>query len=147
MNTTIYNSAIALLARRDHSKKELKTKLERKYGCNAEIGEIISLLEEKGYISEARYARSMVNHNASITKKGPVAIKNMLEQNGIDKEIAKEALSEISDEQWVDMAAKILDRRFPNKTSDNNKKTRFLAQRGFNYNHIKKAIQLTEKAE
>jgi regulatory protein len=63
-----YDAGIDLLSRREHSRKELRTKLLRKNEFTPEeVDEALERLEAQGYLSEARFAKARAR---SLFRKG-----------------------------------------------------------------------------
>ena len=88
-----YNYAVNLLSRRDHSERELMTKLTQKgYGDGAE--EAINKLRDSGYVSDERFARLFVRELQTFKKYGKKRIEQELYRKGVDREIIREVLEE-----------------------------------------------------
>ena len=60
MAQSAYDKAISLLAMREHTKNELKDKLEKKGYREDDISDAISRLDREGYISEERFAEVFI---------------------------------------------------------------------------------------
>lgn len=127
--------AIGLLARREHSRAELRTKLVRA-GASAEwIGAVLDALEADGLLSEQRYVdsrtRSLIGRG-----KGPLAIRAALGR-GLPESAA-------SMPDWVAQARAVLRKRFGDAPSadrtENARRARFLASRGFTPAQIRAAL-------
>ena len=86
-----YNSVLDLLSRRDHTKKELLRKLSQKYpkeACTAAIEKAETL----GLIDEARFAENYARELYEHKHFGLRRIGSELQQKGIDRETAENAL-------------------------------------------------------
>lgn len=94
LQNQIYQRALALLSRREHSVQELHTKLGNKFPqCDRHIQQACASLEAQGYLSDARfaevYARSRLNRGF-----GRMRIERELKQKGIPAETARTAFDE-----------------------------------------------------
>jgi len=130
---------MGLLARREHSRQELFSKMSAR-GFDPELIEanIIDFIEQ-GWQSDDRYARMLVR-NRVIKCHGPLKIKNELKQKGISETRIQQCMQEKVN--WAELARDALDKRFANKPSSPKEKAkqyRFLQQRGFTYEQIKQA--------
>jgi regulatory protein len=141
------HTVLALLARRDHSKQEIRTKLARRFPDDPNIESIIEQCEAMGYINETRFIEHRVRYLIS-QGKGPRFIQNDLKQKGITNEMIAKHLT-IIDNSWLNVAKRSLMRRFQNQAPCNFKEyarqARFLQQRGFTEQQIKTLLRLTEQ--
>ena len=129
------NRAIALLARRDHSRAELGAKLMRA-GAPAEvIDPVLDKLEAEGLLSEQRYVDSKTRTLIS-RGKGPLAIRAAL---GRGMPQASESAPD-----WVAQARGVLRKRFgkepPVDRAETARRARFLAARGYTPAQIRSAL-------
>lgn len=138
-------SAVRLLARRDHTEKELVYKLRQRKFDAAAIDDALQRCRDLGYVDDARTAAMMAAHMAS-RGNGPLKIHRTLHQKGVDEAIIERALNGCGDEDaQVESARYILKRiRFRlNRETDRQKKRikayRFLTGRGFTSEVIKRA--------
>ena len=143
MDDRIYASAIRMLAGREHSCFELKTKLKNK-GHSAEAIEevIIQLLKDK-YLNDARFTEAFV---LSKSKKGigPVKIQWELQQRSVDSSLIDEYL-DFNQPNWFEYATEVRSKRFgeslPDDVKEKAKQIRFLQQRGFTQKQIISVIK------
>ncbi len=137
-------SAMNILAIREHSIRELKTKLEKKFPAdNDKIALLLSQLVADDLLSNERFVevfiRSRINKGF-----GPVKIRYELGLKGIEKDVIKSHLDRC-DDQWFECMQKVWNKRFTS-TDNNNKETnklkqsRYLYQRGFSYDQINKFL-------
>lgn len=134
----IYNTAIGLLARREHSRRELFQKLSARFNQAVKIDLILDRLQEHGLQCDRRYAQSFVR--ARIMRgQGPLRINRELQQNGVEPRLCSEALNH-SGQDWTQLALDVARRKFDLLSEiDFRQKarvTRFLQQRGFTFEHI-----------
>ena len=86
--------ALWLISYRDHSKKELKEKIQRT--CNAEAAEAaVARMEELGLVNDESFARQYARKLLLNKKMSKRAAMFELTRKGVDKETAEEVLDEI----------------------------------------------------
>lgn len=133
--------AIGLLARREHSRRELKRKLGRR-ACRDLVDSVVDALAEEGLQSDARCAEMIVY--ARIERgHGPLRIRSDLREAGIDGETT-DLLLEAESEHWDERLRTLIDRRFrgeaPKDARDWSRRARFLASRGFPEGLVRRAL-------
>ena len=137
-----------LLARREHSRLELYQKLkQRQFEPDVINSELNKLLDE-GLQSDERFAEAFLR--SRIDKgKGPNIILSELSQRGIDELIASNVISNITDEEWNDLAYEAMNKKLGNEAElDYDKQLKlmkFLSNRGFTRNQIERAKDLLKK--
>ena len=136
-----YNYAVTLLSRRDHSERELMTKLAQKgYSDGAE--EAIARLRDGGYVSDERFARLYVRELQTLKKYGKRRIEQELYRKGIDKEIIREVLDETEFAQ--DDLVSLIERKYGRYLSDEKgvqKTINGLLRMGYGYGEIRDALR------
>lgn len=135
-------AAMDLLARREHSARELHTKLARKFAEPALIESAISQLQEDGLQSDSRYAEAYLRSRAE-KGYGPLRIRQEMAQRGLaeaDVQLAFEA----SDLNWLDRVQQVLERKFGSEPAPDFKekarRARFLQYRGFSSDQIRDVL-------
>lgn len=136
------HAAMDLLARREHARGELASKLARKGYETEEIDEALGGLAEEGLQSDGRYAEHFVSARAG-RGQGPIRIRHDLEAAGVDAVVIDEALSNCGVD-WRASAIDVLAKRFgedpPAGYPEKAKRMRFLSQRGFGMDEIRAAV-------
>jgi regulatory protein len=131
--TEINESCLRLLARREHSQKELLNKLLLKGFAKDDILAVIDELALQGWQSDSRYAESYARHRIQ-KGYGPFFIAYELRQNGVD-EVDLEDLVQKTAGSWVDLLEQIYIKRYGHDSfldrKEWAKRSRFLMQRGF----------------
>jgi len=131
-------SAMNLLALREHSVKELKDKLGRKFAVVELIDEAIAELIEQNLQSDERFAQAFVAMRQR-QGKGPVIIKMELREKGVDSGVISRFVDD-SDVLWCDLARDAWRKKFrgtvPADARERAKQMRFLHSRGFSSRHI-----------
>lgn len=135
--------AMDLLARREHGRFELFTKLTQRFADQAVvIDSVLNRLIEEGLLSDHRFAESFVRQRIA-KGQGPVRIRQELRQREIAGELISQAMDEV-DIDWWDLAEQIARRRFgtaaPGDFKEKAKRMRFLQQRGFTFEQIQGAL-------
>jgi len=125
--------ALGLLARREHSRFELRRKLSDAAAEPGELDAVLDDLAAAGLQSDRRYAESFVRSRIE-RGQGPLRIRKELRQRGVEAALAEQALAEAE----VDWDARLRDvhrKRFgstpPADRREQARQARFLAQRGF----------------
>ena len=128
-----YDKALGLLARREHSARELKSKLARKGLDAGESAEALKDLRAKDYQSDARFGEMLVRTRIA-GGYGPRWILAELRQHGIAEDEAQAALG-AAGVDWSAQACDLLRRRYGNKRAatlaERAKRAAFLMRRGF----------------
>jgi regulatory protein len=134
--------AMDLLARREHSRQELLTKLLTK-GCTKEVAELaLDGLEQDQLLSEDRFIESLVQTRRN-QGHGPVRIRRDLRERGIADSSIDPWLDERA-EDWLEILAKVRRQKFgdelPGDFSERARQARFLQSRGFTAEQIRRVL-------
>ena len=136
-----YNYAVNLLSRRDHSERELMTKLTQKgYGDGAE--EAINKLRDRGYVSDERFARLFVRELQTFKKYGKKRIEQELYRKGVDREIIRIVLEETDFDEGE--LVSLIRRKYGRYLSDEKgvaKTINGLLRMGYSYGEIRNALK------
>lgn len=129
--------ALGLLARREYSQSELRTRLARHTDNQDEIESLLQELIHGGLLSDARYAQQLVT--ARSRKFGAQRIAQELRRQGVDSALSETALAAAS----LDEAARMREiwrKKFgtlPIDRADYARQARFLQSRGFSHDLIR----------
>ena len=136
-----YNYAVNLLSRRDHSERELMTKLSQK-GYSGGAEEAIRKLRDSGYVSDERFARLYVRELQTFKKYGKRRIEQELYRKGVDREIISQVLEETDfDESEL---VSLIERKYGRYLSDEKgvaKTINGLLRMGYSYGEIRSALK------
>ncbi len=139
-------SAVRFLARRDHSRRELVTKLRRKGHASAAIDYALARCSQLGYLDDDRTARSTAAHLAD-SGYGPLRIRQVLQQKGIGEQgIAAVMVRHADETAQLQSARRMLQKkqaRLERETDDRKRRQwayRFLGGRGFSSSVIRQVI-------
>ncbi|MDR3445727.1 MULTISPECIES: regulatory protein RecX [unclassified Dyella] len=131
--TSAYDRAMGLLARREHSRRELRLKLRQKGYEGEEAGEALDRLGEQHYQDDDRFAEMLVRSRVS-QGYGPMRVRAELKSHGLS-EARIRAVLDAAEVDWDASALAQLRRRFGSgSASDRDEKARraqFLLRRGF----------------
>ena len=136
-------TALELLARREHSRRELTRKLAAR-GFNEDvISRALVELERSGALADARFTDSFVR--SRIAKgKGPQRIRAELAQRGIAGDEADDGLR-AADVDWLATIRAVRAKRFgselPRDYAERARQARFLQYRGFDSAQIRAALE------
>ena len=139
-------AALSLLAQREQSEGELLRKLGRRFpGFESVKAEVISQLQSDGLQSDTRLAQSYVRYRSQ-RGQGPNKIRSELSQKGVASSLITESLNDESID-WVALARFVLEKRYGEslvssdlEAKERARRSRFLQQRGFHYEHISAAL-------
>ncbi|MGB0711433.1 MAG: regulatory protein RecX [Gammaproteobacteria bacterium] len=133
----IYNKALDIISRREHSEKEIREKLYKKFNDHKVSELVITSLIEKGLVNDHRFAEMYI-----IARKrkgfGPKKIAYELLAKGVSDDISSQALNE--EGGWRIAALNAFNKKYKNGIADNfkemNKQKIFLQNRGFTFEEI-----------
>lgn len=143
-----YNYAVSLLARREHSERELITKLNLK-GYKEGAEQAVNKLKANGYLDDERFARLYAKELKSLKRYGKKRIEQELYRKGIATDIIRDVLDEMefSNEDLI----ALIERKYMRYLSDDkgiNKTINALVRLGYSYREIKDALSyISENAE
>ncbi|HEU4663942.1 MAG TPA: regulatory protein RecX [Dokdonella sp.] len=128
-----YDRALGLLARREHSERELKAKLVARGHAPDETGEAIDRLQRQDFQSDARFAASIARQR-SAQGYGPRRIRAELRSHGLAQAAIGEAIASLTGD-WDAAASAQLRRRYgtraPKDRDERAARAAFLLRRGF----------------
>ena len=137
------NAAIGLLARREHSRKELATKLAKR--CEQiDIDGILDELEKQGYLSDQRFTESFIRMRCS-QGHGEIRIRFDLKQKGVSSDLIS-AMLEQCEIDWFEQASDLYQRKYRipldgKDYKERGKRIRYMSQRGFTMDQISYSIE------
>ncbi len=107
--------AIRLLARREHSRAELKQKLSRKHSADEPLSDellesVLDQLADEGYQSDQRFAELLIRQRIN-NGYGELDIAARLKKKGIDKTLAGRVFKQFvaeNDVDWYAQCAEVL---------------------------------------
>ena len=137
-------ASLDLLARREHSRRELERKLDKRGFAGELIDETLDKLERSGALSARRFAESFIDARAR-KGHGPVRIRADLAKRGVEPGDFEDLLHDRSID-WRGAARKARTKRFgsgaPADYADRARQGRFLQYRGFDMDQINAALDI-----
>jgi regulatory protein len=127
-----YAKALGLLARREHSRRELGMKLGRGGFDRTETADAVARLGDEGYQDDARFGEMLVRSRIG-QGYGPMRIRAELKSKGIAEQEVRRLLEE-AEADWTVIAGNLLERRYGRPSADPAERVRraqFLLRRGF----------------
>ncbi len=147
-DTRARNSAMRLLARREHSRAELRGKLVGRGFENDSVEELLQGLEDQDLLSDERFAMSLIASRAE-TGYGPNRIGLELRNRGVSEELAREALAK-AEVDWGQQVTDQAVRKFGSDPAQTfpewARRARYLERRGFGQDAIRLAIGNFERS-
>ena len=140
-----FNSALNSLDYRDHSEREIRTKLLRKYDADY-VEEAVGKLIDLDLVNDERYAENYARELYEHKKFGKMRIKSELRAKGIAADIANEAVDALFEDEEPDNIQRIVDiigKRYYNRMNDDvgRKKVFAALQRmGYSFSDIREAM-------
>lgn len=142
-SVSAYDKALGLLVRREHSARELKSKLARKGLDPDDSAMALADLQGKNYQSDARFGEMLVRTRIA-GGYGPRWILAELRQHGIGEDEAQ-ALIDAAEPDWPAQVRDLVQRRFGVKAATNiaerAKRANFLMRRGFDAATVQSATR------
>ena len=137
--------ALKALARREHSRQELRAKLQPFAEDPDEIAPLLDDLEKRGWLSEARF----VEHTTTVRRRrfGAARILHELREKGVSETALAAAQSQLKDSE-LDAARAVWKKKFgslPTTLEERAKQSRFLASRGFSAEVVHQVLRREEQ--
>jgi regulatory protein len=136
-------AALELLARREHSRRELTRKLAARGFPDHVVTPVLDELERTGALANSRFTETFVR--SRIAKgQGPQRIRAELAQRGIADAAADDGLA-AADVDWLATIRAVRAKRFgpelPRDYAERARQARFLQYRGFDSAQIRAALE------
>ena len=138
----LLDTALGLLARREHSLRELRSKLTLRGHEAATIESVLDELAARDLVSDERFAEAFLRSRLE-RGQGPLKIRAQLRERGVAPGLIDAALGE-AEIDWDRRAAAARSKRFGNSApADRNeiaRQARFLRGRGFSEAQVARAV-------
>jgi regulatory protein len=139
-----YEMALGLLARREHSTREIALKLARKGVGVAERRETLRELQRRDYQNDRRFGEMLVRTRLA-TGHGPRWILAELAAHGIDARTGQALLEAVAPD-WPALARAQLRRRYgqtpPASPAERAKRVAYLVRRGFDVTTVQSVLHV-----
>jgi len=133
--------ALGYLSRREYSRAELARKLAPYAGEGESVEPVLDALEQEGWLSDARFAESLVHRRAS--RVGTARIVGELKRHAVGDALVEEVGAQLRETEWA-RAQAVWRKKFgavPQTPAERAKQARFLATRGFSRATIVKLLK------
>lgn len=137
-----------LLSRREHSVKELKTKLLRTVD-EISAQKAIDRYLEAGYLDDEHFCESLVDYLYNVKKYSTNHVRQECYKRGVDGDIIRRVLDDIAVDN-VGTIAELIEKKYSSKLETENGKEKVIAalqRKGFSYSDIKSAFYRLEENE
>ena len=137
----LWNKALDILSRREHSISQLKSKIRKFQDNEEQIEELVNKLIENKLLSDKRFAESLIKSKSEVGY-GPNYIEQLLQKNSISKNDYDLYSLNID---WHSIFKNVAEKKIGNKKlnyEDKQKILRFLSYRGFTYEIIMESTNL-----
>ncbi|MGI9296668.1 MAG: regulatory protein RecX [Gammaproteobacteria bacterium] len=135
-------AALSLLARREHSRRELAEKLARRFDADS-IAALLDELTKNDLLSDSRFARAFVRGTGG--KFGRAMLRQKLYLRGVSEDVVAAALAEIAEDECA-RAAAALSAKYGGAILTEEKSRaragRFLCARGFAEDDVARALAM-----
>ncbi len=132
--------ALGYLARREHSRAELRRKLAPHAESSDRLERLLDDLEAKKLLSDRRFTEVMARSRAE--RFGAARVRQELKAHGISDPLVREAVGDLARTE-LQRAREVWRRKFdapPADAAERARQMRFLAQRGFNAEVIRRIV-------
>ena len=133
----IYNKALDIISRREHSEKEVRDKLLIKFDEKDIVESVIQKLKQNSLIEDSRYAE-MYTRARKRKGFGPKRIGYELNSRGVNESLSSIAIEE--EGGWIEAAENVFNKKFKDGISQDFKtklkQKSFLQNRGFSFKEI-----------
>ena len=128
---SLHARAMRFLARREHSREELRRKLAPKVVEGEDLEAVLDDLAARGWLSDARFAEHTAR--AKARRYGPIKLVNYLKSRGVDDEAIAAGIRAAGDDGTARMETiwKTRFRQAPGDERERARQVRFLQGRGF----------------
>ena len=96
--------SLDLLARRDHSVAELRTKLMQRKFDRSLVAQVCEQLAQRGYLDDDRFARAWLSRRVRRRAEGALLLRAGLAKTGVPREIVSRVISEELSEEYEEEA-------------------------------------------
>jgi len=136
-------SAMNMLARREHCRSELFTKLIRRFPDSQKVEQELDRLQADGLQSDQRFVQSFIAGRI-YRNQGPLKIRQELQRFELNEVLVSEAFEEAGAD-WLELAVDAAKRKFAGKSlklpKERDRARQFLYRRGFPSQTCVRAIE------
>ena len=139
--TSLRSRALALLARREHTRTELQRKLGSHAEDAQELTDLLDDLSRRGWLSDVRFAEALVHDKQA--KFGTQRLAYELRERGVEESVIRAQLADLKESE-LERARQVWQSKFgifPEDAKARAKQMRFLQSRGFSFDVIGKVLR------
>ena len=139
------NTAVAMLARRACSRKEISDKLISRHCCDEVVELVLYKLEKEKLLNDHDFSEQWTRYRSG-GHYGPARIYRELRMKGVDEETAREAVSSVDEEEQtvaaLDLAVKAARKSKPGEDLRKSRQRvlRTLVSHGFSWDTAREAV-------
>ena len=144
MSDELRGLALKLLARREHSRAELRQRLGT-HGCAEDVDATLDQMEQCGLLSDARFAEAYIASRRN--RLGTFRLRRELRDRGVADALIEQVLGETCNDE-LSRAREVWRRKFgvpPADVRDHARQARFLQSRGFAGDVLKQILREIEE--
>lgn len=142
------NKCADLLSRREHSVKELKTKLLRTVD-EISADKAINRYLEAGYLDDEHFCESLVEYLFNVKKYSTAHVRQECYKRGVDSDIIRRVIDDFEMDN-TDTIVELITKKYSSKLEQENGREKVIAAlqiKGFSYSDIKSAFYRLEEDE
>jgi len=141
--SAVYDAAVRLLARREHSVAELRRKLRSREHDGDIVEQVVERLQEERLLSNERFVEAYVRSRYE-KGFGPLRIQAELRERGVPGELVAQGI-EPEGAHWTELMSRVRQKRFgsvlPDDYPERARQMRFLQYRGFVVEQIRQLLK------
>lgn len=142
------NKCADLLSRREHSVKELRTKLLRTVD-EVSADKAINRYLEAGYLDDEHFCESLVEYLFNVKKYSTAHVRQECYKRGVDSDIIRRVMDNFEMDN-TDTIVELITKKYSSKLEQENGREKVIAvlqRKGFSYSDIKSAFYRLEEDE
>lgn len=142
------NKCADLLSRREHSVKELRTKLLRTVD-EVSADKAINRYLEAGYLDDEHFCESLVEYLFNVKKYSTAHVRQECYKRGVDSDIIRRVINDFEIDN-TDTIVELITKKYSSKLEQENGREKVIAalqRKGFSYSDIKSAFYRLEEDE
>ncbi|MEP6507680.1 MAG: regulatory protein RecX [Gemmatimonadales bacterium] len=155
MASNPYEYSLNLLSARAYTARNLRRKLVQKAFDRVEIETTLERLIASRLIDDTRFASEFARQKLNLGGTSSRRVEQQLQQRGISREIAKDAVGSVIDEESIDTSAsaeRVARKKFKSLAGLDLETQRrrlfgFLSRRGFDVDDVKRAVAAVISSE
>ncbi len=147
MNSSILKKACSYCIYQERTQADVLQKLKEWKVYGDEADEILTWLITENFVNEGRYAKQFAGGKFRVKKWGRKKILYELKQKGISANCIKEAMLEITDEDYFDTLTVLYQNKLKSQLSENDafkakqRTVAYLLGKGYTYDEIAQTIK------